>query len=329
MDYKTLQADINENIRKPVYLLYGEERYLVRHYAEALAADCDRDTFDGDTPPVHIIAAAESLPFLAEKRAVLVRDSKLFVSGRKNDAEVLAKYILTIPPETVVIFTEADADKRLKIYKAVAETGRVIHCTHLPPAELNRWVIKQCRARNKTIPPAAVEKLLRATAHDMTALTHEIAKLAAHAGTRPNITVEDIDALTTPTLQTRVFDLLAAMGRNQLAAALTLYRQMLQMKESPHGILSMVIRHFRLILQCKCAQQKKMPKGDIAKSLGIHPYAATEALAQVPRYTTERLLYALQDCLDTDVRLKSGRLDAEIGVELLIVKYSGATPHEA
>ncbi|MCL2364717.1 MAG: DNA polymerase III subunit delta [Defluviitaleaceae bacterium] len=322
MDYKTLQVDIRNGDLKPVYLLYGEERYLVTHYADALGADSDRETFDGNVPPQQIKLAADALPFLAEKRVVYVRDSKLFVNGRKNDAETLADYIPHIPPETILIFIETEADKRLKLYKAVAKEGRAIECTPLPPPELNRWVVKKFTDRGKTITPNAAEALMRTTAYSMTALANEIDKLAAYAGKRPGITIEDVDALCTATTQTKVFDMLAAMGRGDTARALQLYANMLYMKESPHGILSMVTRQFRIILLCKEAQNKKMPKADMAKALGLHPFAVSEALAQAGRYSTHKLLAAMVDCADTDVRMKSGRMDAELGVELLIVKYS-------
>ena len=322
MDYKTLQVDIQSGQLKPVYLLYGEERYLLAHYADALGTHCDSETFDGNVDSRQIKLAADALPFLAEKRAVYVRDSKLFVNGRKNDAEAMADYIPHIPSETVLIFIEAEADKRLKLYKAVAKEGRAIECTPLPPPELNRWVVKKFQERGKTLPPNAAEALMRNTAYNMTALISEIDKLAAFAGKRPGITIEDIDALCTATTQTKVFDMLAAMGRGDTARALQLYANMLYMKESPHGILSMVTRQFRIILMCKEAQNKKMPKAEMAKALGMHPFAVSEALAQAGRYTTEKLLAALVDCADTDVRSKSGRMDIELGVELLIVKYS-------
>lgn len=359
-DYLILQKDLDKGQLKPVYLLHGEERFLVAHYADALGEGCDRDNFDATAAVGQIILAADALPFFAEKRAVYVRESKLFAAkrkadsedrvresksstagrktnsgavagrktdtdapaGHKTDTDALADYIPRIPPETVLIFVESDVDKRTRLYKRVAEVGRVVDCTPLAPDDLSRWVIKKFRERGKSITPAAAATLMRATAHSMNALVGEIAKLAAYVGERPSVTAEDIAALCTPTLQTRIFDLLAAMGKGDTAQALTLYTNMLHMKESPHMILAMVIRQFRLLLQCKCAQEKKYAKTEMAKAFGLRDFMVDEALRQVRRYSTETLLAALADCSDTDVRMKTGRMGAEMGVELLVIKYS-------
>jgi DNA polymerase-3 subunit delta len=158
----------------------------------------------------------------------------------------------------------------------------------------------------------------------MTALVAEIDKLAAYTGARPSVTAEDIQTLCTPTLQTRVFDLLNAMGKGSVNQALLLYANMLHMKEQPLMILAMLIRQFRVMLLCKCANAKRIKRDEMAKAFGLRPFMVDEALNQARGYSTEKLLAALEDCQDTDLRVKTGRIDAEIGVEILIVKYTVA-----
>ncbi|MCL2188692.1 MAG: DNA polymerase III subunit delta [Defluviitaleaceae bacterium] len=330
METKALQADIKNGQLKRVYLLYGDERYLVSYYANALGEGCDKDVFDGNAPPAEIILAAEAFPFLAEKRAVYIRESKLFAPSKKDEgnatgksnAETLANFLPNIPEDTILIFIETDVDKRVRLYKKVAEIGRAVDCAPLAAPDLSRWVMKKFREKGKTVAPAVAEQLMRFSAHNMTALVTEIDKLIAYAGQRPSIEAADINELCTPTLQTRVFDLLAAMGKGNTGNALTLYSNMLHMKESPFMILAMLIRQFRILLQCKCANDKKIPRASMAGEFGLRPFMIDEALSQAKRYTTERLVNALADCQDTDLRIKTGRVDAELGVEMLIVSYT-------
>jgi len=322
MDTKILQNDIDTGQLKPVYLLYGEERFLVSHYTDALAQHCERDVFEGNQDVQQIILAADMLPFLGEKRAVIIRDSRLCTTGRKDDTEALAAYIPNIPEESMLIFAETDIHKANRLYKKIAELGRAVECTTPAPPVLIKWLTQKCRAKNKSINPTAAEQLMRVTAHNMTALLNEIDKLAAYAGNRPSITTEDIDALCTSTLQTRIFDLLAAMGRGHVGNALTLYQNMLHMKESPLMILTMLIRQFRILLLCKSAQENKVPRADMAKAFGLRSFMIEEALTQARRYSMEKLIAALTDCQETDVRIKTGRIEADIGVELIIVGYT-------
>lgn len=124
---RQIAEDIKQNKFKQVYLLYGEERYLRRQYREKLRqALCT----DGDTMNVHVyegkginpgevIDLAETLPFLAERRVILLSDSGLFKSGGEKMAEYLAAPCET----TFFVFSESEVDKRSKLYKTVHSKG--------------------------------------------------------------------------------------------------------------------------------------------------------------------------------------------------------------
>jgi len=85
-------------------------------------------------------------------------------------------------------------------------------------------------------------------------------------------------------------------------------------------VLSMMARQFRLILQCKACAEKNVR--DIAGTLGLRDFIVRECLRQGQNFTRDRLITALSDCQDTDIRIKTGLLEGELGVELLIVRYS-------
>jgi len=318
--------EFNDSIKrgefKRVYLLYGEERYLVNHYAEALASAIgEPDNFDNTATAASIIMAAENLPFLAEKRLVRVRDSKLFASGRKAESEAMTAYLPNVPDTTVLLFTEADVDRRGRLYKSVVAQGSAVECEPPSPQALTTWLTRIFKDKGKAIDPTAANLLIRYTAHNMTTLTQESEKLAAYTGPRDTITTVDIEAICSPTLQTRVFDMIAAMANGRTASALDMYHNMLLMKEQPLMILAMIIRQFRILLMVKAASDKHLPKAQMAKSLGLRSFVVDEALSQGRRFTIEKLFKALCDCQDIDIKIKTGLINAEVGVELLILQY--------
>ena len=323
MEPKDFKNSIKKGEFKRVYLLYGEERYLVRHYAESLATALgEPDNFDAAAKVEHIIMAANTLPFLSDKRLVCVRDSKLFISGRKADSEAIVAYLPNVPDSAVLVFMESDVDRRGRLYKKTAEIGGVIECETPSPQALITWLGRIFRDSGKTIDPSAANQLIRYTAHNMTTITQEAAKLIAYVGQRPEITVTDIEAVCTKALQTRVFDLISAMANGRMAQALEMYQNMLQMKEQPLMILAMIIRQFRILLKVMAAREKHMPKAQMTKELGLRSFMIDEALNQGKRFTVEKLFHALIDCQDTDIKIKTGLVNAEIGVELLIYSYS-------
>ncbi|MCL2377522.1 MAG: DNA polymerase III subunit delta [Defluviitaleaceae bacterium] len=318
--------DFNDSIKrgefKQVYLLYGEERYLVNHYADTMvAALCEPDNFDNSASAAAIIMAAENLPFLAEKRLVRVRDSKLFASGRKAESEAMTAYLPKVPDTTVLLFTESEVDRRGRLYKKVAELGGAIECETPTPQALATWLTRIFKEKGKAIDPAARDLLIRNAAHNMTTLAQEAKKLAAYAGQRQTVTTQDVEAICSPTLQTRVFDMIGAMAAGRTAAALDMYHNMLLMKEQPLMILAMIIRQFRILLMVKAASTQHMPKAQMAKTLGLRSFVVDDALSQNQRFTIQQLFKALSGCQETDTKIKSGRINAEIGVELLILQY--------
>jgi len=322
MTTKELSDSIKRGDFKRVYLLYGEERYLVNHYAETMAATLgEPDNFDNTATAAKIITTADHLPFLSEKRMVRIRDSKLFVSGRKADSEAMTAYLPNVPDSTVLVFAESEVDRRGRLYKKAAELGAAVECETPSLQVLTTWLTRIFKESGKTIDQNAASLLIRYTAHNMTALIQKTKKTAAYAGNRTAITTRDVEDICSPTLQTRVFDLISAMANGRTADALGMYHDMLLMKEQPLMILSMIIRQFRILLMVKTANDKRMPKAQMAKSLGLRSFIVDEALSQSRRFTIEKLFHALISCQDTDYKVKTGLINAEIGVELLILQY--------
>jgi len=327
---KRINADIKENAFKRVYLLFGEERYLVRHYAERLcnaivpeaARGMNTSRLEGKTVTAGGIEdAAETLPFLSEYRLVFVKDSGLFEAGRKDESEKLAAYLANVPDTCVLVFAESNVDKRGRLYKTADKAGLAVEMKIPEEKELAAWTAKLFREAGLTISGGAAAHLLRTVAHDMEALHAEADKLIAYKGGEGDITVRDIDDICAKALAARVFDLTDAIGAKDAEKALSIYANMLLLKESPLMILAMMARQFRLILQCGLFSAEKIPSEAIAKELALHPFVAKECTRQSARFTGALLKQALRDCLDADIAIKTGGMTDRLAVEMLIVKY--------
>ena len=335
MDQKKLITDLKAGQIAPLYLLYGDERYLIQHYGNAITNAVFpskkenqfeekqfTDTFDQQTPVSEIIMTAETLPFFAPHRLIHVKDSKLFVTGRKVESEAMAKYLPNIPPGTTIIFTEYEIDKRSKLYKEAAKTACVIDCSTPTPQTLATWATKLARQNKKEIAPPTAHKLVQTVGTNMALLSQEINKLIAYVGANPQITPADVEAICTPTTESRIFDLIKAMMAKNTSQALTRYHDMLLLKESPIMVLTMVIRQFRNILLCKLAKEAGLTIYESTKELSLRDFMVEEALRQGSKFTVDQLIGALDESLETDIKIKSGLITPELGVELLIIKFS-------
>ena len=332
MEQKKLMSDLKAGIFQRAYLLHGEERFLIAHYANAIEkaalnhddASQYKDVFDGAIPAYDIIMAAETLPFFSDRRLVYVRDSRLFATGRKDDTEKMAEYLPSIPSETIIVFVESEVDRRNKLYKQISKIGCVIDCESPAPQNLATWVTRIAKERGKIISSAAAHHFIRTVGANMTSISQEMGKLAAFCGENTEITAADIDAICTPTLESRIFELTKAIVAKRTEDALSRYRDMLVLKESPIMVLTMIIRQFRILLLAKCAKEKGLTIMQTAKEFNLRDFMVSEALSLGQKFTIQKLVDALKDCQKVDRDIKVGVISHELGVELLIIKYSAA-----
>lgn len=326
---KEVKADIKQRSFRPCYLFFGPEDYLRKAYAEQLknalvdetAAMMNFDSFEGKQPVAPIFAAAETLPFLAEKRAVFVVDSELFQPGRQKDSEEMLAYLPQIPESTCLVFVEQAVDKRSKLYKALAKAGRAVECKTPSEKELVNWAARRVQAAGRQIDSRTVMHLLSTVGTDMHTLSMELDKLTAYPGSGADIRAEDIDAVCTKSLETKIFDMVDALGRKEPEKALRIYRNLLMLKEPAIKILAMVIRQFRLLYQCKYLLGQGETKAGVVARMGVSEFVVRKTMAQAENFNLETLGRALEDCLAADIGFKTGKINDDLAVELLLIRY--------
>ena len=326
---KELKADIKKRDFKRIYLLFGEERFLVHHYAKSIKeaavdigmSQMNIEVYTGKACAVNAaIEAAQTTAFMSDYRIVVMDDTGLFATGRKADSENLAAFLPDIPDTTIVLCLETDVDKRGKLYKKTAELGRAIEFKRLPAKQLTDWMDKLFANDGKRLSPEAARMLIDNTAGDMQLLHNEAQKIAAYTKGEV-IERSDVEAVCVKSLDTRIFELVAAIGNKDSRHALEIFNNMLLMKESPIMILSMIARQLRIILQCSCLAEEHTPN-EIAATLGLREYAVSGYLRQSRNFTKEQLLQALKSVLDADFGIKTGKIGDKLAVEMVIMQWS-------
>ena len=153
-----LLQDIKNQEYSQIYLLYGDEDYLRKQYRDKLkeALIDDGDTMNNhyyegkDTKAEEIIDLAETLPFFASRRVIIVENSGWFQKG----GEKIAEYLLQIPDTTYFVFVETQVDKRSKLYKTVGKVGRISEFSSQDEQTLKRWILGMLKKEGKNITAA-------------------------------------------------------------------------------------------------------------------------------------------------------------------------------
>ncbi len=327
---KTIKDHIKSNNIKKVYVLFGSEPYLIRYCKDLLQkALLDKSSemmnltvlSGADVTARAFEDAVTTLPFLAERRVVIIKDSGLFVSGKKAESDKLAALLPQIPETSVAIFSEVKADKRTALYKIAAKEGYACELNTPSENELITWLKNLSASKGLNISGETAAYLLRTTGSSMDLLSGEINKLESYLSGQGIITPGLIDQLCAKSLQTKIFDLTAAVGNKNSKTALDIFSNLLLMKESPVMVISMLARQFRLIYQCKTLYHSGLDNSQISKATGQMTFAVKECLRQGSNFTEQELKSALSDCLEADTKIKTGQMNDRLAVEMLIIKY--------
>ena len=262
-----------------------------------------------------IIAACETLPFLADKRLVIVREHPALM-GRADADERLISYIPQVPESAVLVFLcRGKADARKKLYGAIKKANGIVTFAPLTDAELNAWIVRTFAGLGKAVSPQTASVLSFTVGSDTALLRREIEKLAALAGDRDTVTEEDVRAVATRSVECTVFEMVDAVVAGQQGKAFGLLRDMLTTGSDRLGILAMLLRQFRLMQHIKIMQFEKLSPGDIKQRLGIAPFAAERCMRQASGYTGGQVKKAVQICLNAEYRVKSGGWNQEGALE--------------
>lgn len=320
---KQIAEDIKQNNFKQVYLLHGEERYLRRQYKDKLmhALSNDGDTmnthvFEGkDIPIGEVIDLAETLPFLAEHRVILISDSGLFSSG----GEKMAEYLSSPNESTIFIFNESSIDKRSKLFKTVQSKGYVAEFGVQDENTLKRWIAGVLAREGKKITENTVQLLISKTGTDMDNIHMELEKLICYSMGREVITNEDVEAICTTRITNHIFDMINAIAERQKSRALTLYYDLLALKEPPMRILFLIARQCNILLQVKELKSKGHDNKTIASKIGVPPFIVQKHINQAAKFKTSSLQRAVTQCVEAEEAVKQGRMNDRMSVEILIM----------
>ena len=323
---KSLNEDIKTGQFKPAYLLYGEEAYLKKQYKDKLTKAMlpESDTvnyayYEGKgTNPAELIDLAETMPFFADRRLIVVENSGFF----KNATPELADYIKNMPETACFLFVESEVDKRGKMYKAVKDKGRAVEMGRQDEKTLLYWLAGMVKKEGKQIKESTARYLLAKTGTDMENLEKEMEKLFSYTLGQTEITVQDVDEICTTQVTNKIFDMVEAVAAKQQKQALDYYYDLLALKEPPMRILYLLARQFKLLMEVKDLSGRGYDKPQIAKTAGLHPFVAGKYIKQCRSFSKEELRSIMEEAANTEEMVKTGRLNDRMSVELFIVKYS-------
>lgn len=320
---QTLNKDISQKNLKQLYLLYGEESYLIRTYKKrlretAIGDDTMNFTYlEGKEIVFHEVKeAVEAMPFFGDHRLVMLENSGIFKGASQGGWDGLFE---SIPETTYLIFVEKEVDKRNKLFKLVSKKGYAAELSHPNARLLEDWAGKLFAAQNCRIEPNALSLFVQMCSDSMERMQTEIMKLADYSLGHETITVADVEAVTAPHIANRIFDMIENVAAGREREALELYYDLAALHEESMRIHYLIARHFNQLLSVKSMMDGGSTKENIAAKLKLAPFIAGKLMRQARAFTAKQLEEYLTLCVSSDEAIKTGNLNATLSVELLII----------
>ncbi|WP_168119326.1 DNA polymerase III subunit delta [Paenibacillus sp. HB172176] len=336
MDVKDALKEVKNRKFRPLYVLYGKDRYRLNAFIDTLTEQLFTEEekelgvikFDtAETAVEQIVIEAESPPFFVERKLILVKDAAVMATGGKDNAklehrvEKLLAYLEQPLESSVIVFVVGaeKLDERRKIVKAIKERKSVIAFAELSAAELKQWMLQRAARQNRRLSEDGADLLMVRSGTNMGQLSQELDKLCLHAGEGGVIDVEQIDLLTASTVEEDVFAMVEALSELRIDKALKQYQQLLVRREEPIKIVALIARQFRIMLQIKELEQQHYSPQQMAGQLGLHPYAVKLSAEKGRAFEIGTLGRWLSQLAELDFKMKSGLIDKSLGLELFIL----------
>lgn len=327
---KELKEQLSKKAFSSVYLFTGEEKFLIDVYLtrfldkifEGQDKTMNLDQFNVDTKDLEkITSSLETLPFFADKRVVVVRDLGLF-EKKKIFAAELAETLAIVKDTSICFIIETKVDKRSKLYKYINKNGTFHEFNYLKEKELIDYIARELKKHHKKISSRTVSHFLHNVGYDLNSINIELAKLIDYCSEGEVVTEEDIEEVCVKHLESRIFDLVDAIGNKNRKVALNLFYDMLALREPISRILFMISRQINLLFQVKLFALQHYSKQDMAKEVKLPPFVVEKIQRQSNNFEMDRLKKILKKLLDLEFEFKSGRINPETGLELMIIEMS-------
>jgi DNA polymerase-3 subunit delta len=326
-------------------IFHGEDAFsqdeavaaLKRALGDQASIDLNVAVFDGRAAlsVSDLRAACDAMPFLADRRVVIVEGLLTRLLAREEDdaegpaaakgrgkglLDQLAAYLPALPVTTELVFLERrELPARhalLKLADGEIGTARLFGPPRLE--DVPGWIVQRARRHAGAVTPQAAQLLAQYVGADLRALDQELEKLITYAGAARPVGPEDVQALVPAAGQANVFGMVDALGRRDARQATQLLHQLLALGEHPLGLLAMIVRQFRLLLQAKELSDGGVRPADLAHQLGLPGFVADKLARQARQFTMARLESTYRQLLDIDLAIKGGEVEAETALDMFV-----------
>lgn len=257
-----------------------------------------------------IIDAAQSLPFLSDKKLVVVRE----LGNNKAANEKIEQIIDAVAPSTDLIIYEPSPDKRTAYFKALKSKTQLEEFEELDGRKLAPWLVGEAANLGGKISISDANYLVDRVGLNQAILASELEKLLIYD---KQVSRDSIDLLTEKTPQSKIFDLLDATFAGNKKRALELYEEQRAQRVEPQAILALIAWQLHLLALAKYGTGKT--SAEIAKDAKVNPYPVAKAQNLARRIADEKLVLLINEAAQIDYDSKISAIDIDEALKNFVI----------
>ena len=320
-----LQRDLEKGSISPLYLLYGEDAFLIDKTVDQLKkllVDPPLASFNfslyygGESEPRQVINTAQTLPLAGKRRLVVVKEADQFKSSWKD----FSAYFERPLPSTCLVFCSGASTLKSEITSLFKKNGIAVRFYHPFRGEIPEWIRRMAKERNKQMSREAAALLGESLENDLQSISNELEKIALYAGERGVIAREDVEAVIAAVKEVSIFNLTDCLAGQDRVKALDVLQHLLEAGEHPLKIITMIARHYRLMARAKEMVQSGTSATDAGKKLGINNFHLKGFARQAESFSPGQTREYFSLLFQADRKLKSSRISEKIILEDMIAR---------
>lgn len=334
----------NENFKKGkihnCYIFFGTDEGLIKEHINMIIdkivdpnfKDLNYIQFDGNNIENEnaIVNACETMPFMSDKKIVVVyRANFLDDNEDKSNSKVfdaINSYIDNIPPHCILIMyytMESKRDKSSKRLNKLDKKTCIVDTKYerkIKEEKLKGKICSMFEARGTNIGKIELQTFYNGVKEsNLSIIESEVEKLCCYTLGR-QIKKEDIKTLLLESSDEDIFDMVDFLAQRKINKALDILNSLLFRGEKVEGILFMVERQFKILVQLKIGMECGKNKDMLAKELRLHPYVCEKMMMQSKGFTLKQVKGAIDKCLETERKIKSSSINKKTEMELLLIR---------
>jgi DNA polymerase-3 subunit delta len=328
-----------------LHILIGEDDYsILQALREILKSSGDAEAVMSNTTvlegpkvtPEQLRAACETVPFLADKRLVVIEGLLSRFEAKSKPAKKKAKNANTVeetiqkiadgikklPPFTELVLMDVMVSDKNPLLQTIGTAGKLRLFPVLKGPQLSQWIDKQIAAISQSgISVKAAALLARLVGSDLWTMSNELDKLVSYAGGK-KIEEADVKAVVSNAQEVGIFSMIDAILEQRVGAAQEMLQQLFTQGMAPAQILVLLSRQVRIIFLMKEMRAQGKTRIEIQNKLGLRQdFILRKAWDQADRYTPSRIRELYHLLLDTDIAIKTGKLDGELALDVLVAEF--------